>query len=206
MSTGRNEGQTLTITTNGTETKKFSSLLHRKEGEQNSMFSPSGLDPKLNFTGKEIAEEHSQSSDGGDGGIQDDRVVDLDHDLQNHPIREEHFNQLEETSNEPSFSVSKGRGISPGKSLSAHNLNDLYAQAEKLVEEIDEPLAETDRTKKTGSARSKQPSTGKRTQSKHKSRASYTTNSLQGQSRGGSRNKKYLTNQDMMGLEDANKF
>ena len=30
---GRNEAQTLTITTTGTDAKKYGSLLHRKEGE-----------------------------------------------------------------------------------------------------------------------------------------------------------------------------
>ena len=144
------------------------------------MFSPSGIDPKLTFTGKEIAEEHSQSSEGADGALQEDGVLDLHHDLQNHPIREELVNQLEQSSNdEQSFTVSKGRGASPQKSLSAQNLNDLYTQAEKLVEEIDDvPIVETDRTNKQGSTQSKRLSAGKRTHSKHKSRASATSNSI----------------------------
>ena len=33
MSTGRNEGQNITITTQGTDAKKFNTLLHRREGE-----------------------------------------------------------------------------------------------------------------------------------------------------------------------------
>ena len=116
------------------------------------MLSPAGLDPKLNFTGKEIAEEHSQSSDGGDGGLQDDGVIDLDQDLQGHPIHEELVNHLEQhSSGDRSFSASKGRGIAAQKSLSAQNLNELHAQAERLVDEVDEPLAETDRTHKTES-------------------------------------------------------
>ena len=77
MSTGRNEGQNITITTQGTDPKKFNTLLHRKEGEQSNMFSPLGQDSKINFTNNQIAEEPSHSSDGVNGGMQDDGVYDL---------------------------------------------------------------------------------------------------------------------------------
>ena len=124
--------------------------------------------------------------------MQADVAVDLQErtNLKNQPIREEHLTQYTEDSHTPEgepYGISQSRAVAQ-KSVSAHNLKDLYDKAEKWVEEIDEHMAESDRTVKSLPTTSKA-GPQQRNSAQNDKRSTYTASS-QGTGRGNSRTRK----------------